>query len=1018
MRPRLWKIGIGCILLLAGLVFAARPFRAYWLLRSAEKESNRLYAKYRPFQYRWVGAPYGQGNGLGASNCVPESEVDALLLLIGKVKDILGPTSRYHRLLGRAHLLACQPEQSIGEYNLALFSSPDDASLQLELGIAFALNVNERNPLPYENALEHILRAGQKSESAESLYDSALLFEQAQLFLQAHERWEKVAAADALSEWKNDSKQHFAASESFVSAHERELIALSSPASYLGADEKDQHSGEELALYAASREWLDTNQRLPQAGPALRLLSDLLLRDHDDKWLVDLLKTEFLPRVQSAFAELAQAVRLNMKGEYVHADQAARLAKKDFRASGNRAGMLRAQIEIVYSLDRREDAKACLGALAGLETEAHRRKYIWITAQAKLEDLSCQARPRTHDILDSRKATLDWIHPTGYRGLEQRASGFMTEPGVAADSRSTIWSRAQDGMRAFWTTPMPVIRVYAFYYTLANSAYNAGHLHAALAILREGTLLMQGSGLNLLRGSLLYPLGQWQMEAGDQKHADLTFAEMEKEFDQVDAAEIARVRLEGDAAYAEALTATGRAEDALQLLRKRTQGITWPYLDLNRNLRRVLLPALGNAYLHTGGLQNACQNFLQLVTEVRSHMTEMQNHAQRDDTLREIESSWRGLAAVELSMKRPSEALAVWETFRSGRNSQIQSFPAANCGWAASLPENRTALVYAFLPTGLSAWLIKGGKVVRQTQLDTTGIKEGAERLSALVSNPDSPVDDISTLSADLYRLLLAPFAGDLPPSGALIIDADSELAAIPWSVLEEKPHHPLAERFAIAQVIGILGLKTDGEEAEAGRDRALIFEPPNLSADLTAKYPYSADAREEAEAIKGFLPEPLLVPQDEANLHRLQAEAPQRSLFHFSGHGINNGGYSALLLPWNRGSPEEEQYVTAEQVAKLDLWQMKTVVLASCSSGAGEQFGTVNLDSLTRAFLEAGTERVIAAEWDVSSARTKELMIALYQQLNSGKSPAEALRRAELQQRQRTPHPYYWAGFQVFGEP
>jgi len=124
------------------------------------------------------------------------------------------------------------------------------------------------------------------------------------------------------------------------------------------------------------------------------------------------------------------------------------------------------------------------------------------------------------------------------------------------------------------------------------------------------------------------------------------------------------------------------------------------------------------------------------------------------------------------------------------------------------------------------------------------------------------------------------------------------------------------------------------------------------------------------------------------------------------------------LLLPQSRGSLPAAQYVTAEQIAALDLRQMKTVVLASCSSGAGEQGGMVNLDSLVRAFLEAGARRVIAAGWDVRSAPTEELMIAFYERLKDGKLPAEALRQAQLKLRKRNPHPHDWAGFQVFGEP
>ena len=997
-----------------------------YLLHSAATALDGLYIQYRPFPYRWNGAHFGPAKAYQNGNCapVPEETLASARLAIADAVQRSGETARSLRLRGRVGLLDCQPKESIREYRLAIMSRPDDPELQLELGIAFALNVDPKNPLPYEDALEHILKAGQKSKSAEFLYDSALLFEQTQLFLQARERWAETADADALSEWKDDSKRHSDAIKDFLSARGLEINTLSWPESYFNAPKAQRKSGEELALEMATGKWLV--RQPPEAAKALQLLGDLLRRDHGDKWLVDLLKTESLPQVRSAQIWLAQAIRLNLKGEHSSAAAAAFAAEKLFANFHNSAGVLRARLEIVYSLDRLEKADACLAAANAVESEAHQKKYIWVEAQARLERVTCMTRERRQDVIAAKKEARDWIKDTThYSGLGLRSLSFMTEPYVATDSRLNLWLQAQQGLKTFWVEePLPIIRVYSFYYTLANSARNAGHLHAARAILHEGTLLMQGSGLCLLRGILLSSLGQWEMEAGLQEKANRTFVEMEKAFDQVKAKEIAKVRSEGRVAHAEALIATGHAPEARELLQLMTQGIPLSSSDANnKNLRRVLFPALGQAYLANDNFEHACENFLPSIKETQDNMTAIQSHAQRDSAMREIEPSWRGMTAVKLRQHRPVEALNLWETFRSGRNPQIPSLPVPNCDSATDrsgfpLPENRTALVYAFLPTtGLSAWMIKGGNV-EQKQLNGIGIKERAERLSALVSDPDSPVDDISTLSADLYQALLKPFAADLPPSGTLIIDADGELAGIPWSVLEEKPHHPLVERFAIAQVIGILDLNAGGEETEAGRERALIFEPPNLSEDLTKKYPYPSDAREETEAVKGLLPKPLLIPQDEANLQTLQAEASRTSLFHFSGHSINNGGFSALLLPWSRGSPPEEQYVTAEQVAQLALRQMKTVVLASCSSGVGEQFGTVNLDSLTRAFLEAGTHRVIAAGWDVSSARTKELMIAFYQQLKQGKSPAEALRLAELEMREKAPHPYYWAGFEVFGEP
>jgi hypothetical protein len=984
MRSLLLKSGF-CGALLLGLGAAAPFLWAHWLLHSAETESNRIYGAYRPFVYRWIGAPYSNNKSSEFGNCfpAPEVEIDSLLLKIGRAEKKLGQTSRSLQLLGRADLLSCQTEESIRNYKRALLLEAENPDLHLELGVAFALSATPENALQYEAALEHVLKADQAKRLPETLYDSAVLFQEAQLFIQSRERWSAAAAAEPVALWKEESNQQLAITRNLLLAREQEISALSSAGSFLAADQTQQQNGEEVALQAATREWIAEIDSSPEVTRAVQRLGALLLRDHHDEWLLDLLRTNSLFPTQSAFARLAEAVRLNLKGEHGHAAVAARSAEEIFKKSHNQAGVLRAQLEIVYSLDRQGDADACLAKLGvkpgdreadakpgRLETEANRRKYIWIKAQARLEQVSCLTHKRSQDVIELRNSAYDQVKSTGYSGLALRSLVFLTEPYVAADSRLLIWRRTQQGLRTFWSTPLPVIRVYSFYYTLADSARNAGNVQAALAILREGTLLMQGSGLNLLRGILLSSLGQWEMEAGLRQQADRTFAEMDNEFKQVDAKEIAKVREEAEVAHAEALVATGRARDGLALLLEQTQANSWPHPDLNSNLHRVLLPAFGNAYLGTGDFQHACQYYLQSIAETQTKMAKVQGHAQRDEALREVESSWRGLTAVKLGLNHPLEALAVWETFRSARDPKKQSLDFPHCEPAASplgfaLPENRTALVYAFLPSGLSAWMIGKGKV-EQKQLDGTGVKERVERLSTLVSDPNSSLEDISSLGAELYQLLLAPFAESLPPSGTLIIDADGELAAVPWDVLEEKRGHPLVERFAISQMIGILDLPT-AKETQVGLESALIFGPPVLSGDLARYYPFPYRAAEEADTLHHLLPNSRFFQKEEANFQTLKAHTPGATLFHFAGHAISTGEFSALLLSQARGSLPESQYATAEQITELDLRQMKTVVLASCSSGAGEQRGTVNLDSLTRVFLEAGAQRVIAAGWNVS---------------------------------------------------
>ena len=72
------------------------------------------------------------------------------------------------------------------------------------------------------------------------------------------------------------------------------------------------------------------------------------------------------------------------------------------------------------------------------------------------------------------------------------------------------------------------------------------------------------------------------------------------------------------------------------------------------------------------------------------------------------------------------------------------------------------------------------------------------------------------------------------------------------------------------------------------------------------------------------------------------------------------------------------------------------------------------------QAFLDAGTSQVLAARWNVDSEATSQVMQGFYAGLRQGIAPAAALRASALLV-ERSPlqrHPYYWAAFQLFGQP
>ncbi len=1020
------------MLLTAGII--AWLVWPHYLIWSATNALNRLYIQYRPFPYRWLGAGFSatkiQESTPGCT-AIPEGKLAEARLKIAQAQLRAGQTAQSLQQFGRIDLLLCRPSDAIQEYKLALLLEPHDSSLNLELGVAFALDASmdshlqRQGALDYEAALEAVLRSARHNQSPETLFDSALLFEEAQLPIQAQELWARAEKLEHSTEWQREDQIHLAALQRRIGERKQRIINLTnSPDSFLAHG--DDSSGDELALGAAVEHWVPEMFDSPASKLAMEHLGSMLFADHHDRWLLDVIRTKPSANARDAFKNLALAVRSNVKGEYIHAAELAQHSESLFLRSHNSAGVLRAQLEIVYSLDRRSQSKACVSELKKVLSVAEHRGYMWIEAQARLEDITCRTRTREEDVIKSRKEVYDWINAkTGYEGLRLRALGFMTEEYVSADSRLTLWRRGESGLRAFWSQPLPALRGYSLYYTLADSARQTGNQNTAVALLREGALLINEQDAVYLHAGMLSYLGVRELEAKLFSEADASFEAMREEFARLDPRETAGFKEEHEVIHATALISNGHPAEGLARLQQLTAPFQWPYNELIGDVRRPLLPALGNAYLALNRLQEACSSYSQSITENWDHLQLVNDRAQRDNALHETEAAWRGMTAVLLKFNRPQEALTIWEQFRSSRSITHVQTPLQNPSCLSStLPipfpaiKGVSILVYALLPGKISGWLIHEDGTVEQHLIEEDPTLTLASRFAELVARRDSPSTSISATGHELYSLLLQPFADKLPPNGTLVIDAEGALAGIPWGALEDRGDHPLVERFAFCQMIGLAGILEQKGDSKVDLSRALIFGSPELQGVLAQQYPSLPDATMEARNLSRHLPHSVLLPGNEATEDEFRANAEQATLFHFAGHGISYGGFGALLLASPPGAPLDKSYLTAQEIGGIDLHRMQLVVLSACSSGVGEESGIVNLDSLTMAFLESGANRVIAANWEVDSSSTADLMAAFYDQLIQGAPPAEALRQASMTVRKTKPHPYYWAGFRVFGRP
>lgn len=196
----------------------------------------------------------------------------------------------------------------------------------------------------------------------------------------------------------------------------------------------------------------------------------------------------------------------------------------------------------------------------------------------------------------------------------------------------------------------------------------------------------------------------------------------------------------------------------------------------------------------------------------------------------------------------------------------------------------------------------------------------------------------------------------------------------------------------------------------------------PNARRGLS-RLPFS---REEADAIVALAPASsrLKATDFHASLAAVMGgELENYRIVHFATHGLLDSDrpeLSGLVLSLidENGAPQNG-FLRMADIYNLRL-RAEMVVLSACQTGLGKEIKGEGLIGLTRGFMYAGAQRVVASLWQVDDMATAELMKRFYRGvLKDGARPAAAMRAAqlELMKQKRWSTPYYWAGFILQGE-
>jgi len=117
---------------------------------------------------------------------------------------------------------------------------------------------------------------------------------------------------------------------------------------------------------------------------------------------------------------------------------------------------------------------------------------------------------------------------------------------------------------------------------------------------------------------------------------------------------------------------------------------------------------------------------------------------------------------------------------------------------------------------------------------------------------------------------------------------------------------------------------------------------------------------------------------------------------------GLALSGAETTAALWRNGKPSppisEDGILLAAEVAGLNLYGTRLVVLSACSTAEGETKDGEGVAGLRRGFAFAGAENILMTLWPISDDYTAGLMKNFYHEMLNGKSAPRALHEIQVQ--------------------
>jgi CHAT domain-containing protein/cytochrome c-type biogenesis protein CcmH/NrfG len=1036
---------------------------------AAESMLARAYTKKRTLELRIAGAAYAPINltrGEAGSFANSPKELLSAEALIASQLESQPTNPAWLQAQAEADMLEGKYDPAVQALRHAVELEPQSPALLTDLASAyFQRGESQDKKDDLAAAYENLSKAlALQPDDPVALFNRAVVGEHLFLYHQALDDWDHYLRVDPASQWAQEARIHSDAVRTKLKDHQSQatppsaerLIEVASGSS--PPTDVDQRIEEYLDL--AIRSWLPaafpdrgnevgTNKGQtdaaklngdPRALQALFFLADLASQHHGDHWLADLLRGSSAPHFPQAVAALARASTADLSGEYEVSSQQGQIAERLFRASGNAAGVLRAQFDQTFAAQMERRSEDCRRTATAALTESESQSYTWLQIQFGLEKSVCSGLMGDIGTTnDSVVRAVQRAEQNAYGGLYLRAIGFAAgDQSINGDPLRGL-KLASAGLAKFWSGQFPAMRGYNLYTELTLSAEVAGRSNLRMAALGEAVALIDSNDNLLMRAWAHDAMADAATQVRLPDVARRQYAEAERLFAAAPRTEATRnYEIETKIRTAQLDARGGRFEDAIAQL----TAIQDQVRPLSNNyLVQMFYSTLGEVQLGRNRNSEAEQALRSALALAEQSLATLGSESKRRSWTKDAAPVYLALIEAELTQGRSEEALDTYEWYlaaplRLAGDSGAQPSQRRTLSRTTTNPptpepsrlESRlplltkeTALTYAVLPEGLAIWVYDDrGINAHWIPKPTEGLREVAERFHDLSSDPASELSALRRDARSLYETLIAPVEQHFAPGRTLVIEAEGWLAQVPFEALLDAKDHFLVERAPIVHSLG----QDSEERLRVGT--GISADSPALVVGSAASLPTEGlmplpGVGAEAETVAASFHSAHVLEGREATMSSVRSKLPGAAVFHFAGHALATPGRTGLMLEGKSpdGQTNTLRLLDADTVRQLHLQSLQLAVLSACStaSGSGESSG---FDSVTDAFLRAGVPHVVASRWAVGSAETQEFVQDFYRNALLGQSIPDAIRLTSLKllAGRDTSHPYYWSAFAAYGRP